>query len=132
SFRIIKEHETNMPLTEDVVICKDYELPHLHDEFLSYHEIVTNNLVTGLLIENITDARGGIILPIGDYDITIRMESVDGCEKYIEYNVSVIACDLPKGISPNGDGINDALELTGYRPLMLRIYNRHGKEVYSH
>lgn len=132
SFRIIKGQEPNMPLPEDVVICTSYELPNLPDELFSYHEIVSKDLVTGFPIETITDARGGTILPIGDYDITIRMESVDGCEKYIEYNVSVIACDLPKGISPNGDGINDALELTGYRPLMLRIYNRHGKEVYSH
>lgn len=132
SFRIIKGQEPNMPLPEDVVICTSYELPNLPDELFSYHEIVSKDLLTGFPIETITDARGGTILPIGDYDITIRMESVDGCEKYIEYNVSVIACDLPKGISPNGDGINDALELTGYRPLMLRIYNRHGKEVYSH
>lgn len=132
SFRIIKGQEPNMPTPEDVIICTSFELPSLPDPLFTYHEIVSKDLVTGFPIETITDAEEGTILPMGEYEVTIRMESVDGCEKYIDYNISVIACGLPKGISPNGDGINDALDLIGYRPLMLKIYNRHGKEVYSH
>lgn len=39
--------------------------------------------------------------------------------------------DVPKGISPNGDGANDVLDLTGYFVSRLTIYNRYGKEVYT-
>src|SRR5690606_10146574 len=87
---------------------------------------------SGFPIETKQDVPAGTILPIGDYDITIRLESKDGCEDYIEYSVTVVACDLPKGISPNNDGLNDRLDLTNYRALSLKIYNRYGKEVYSH
>lgn len=39
--------------------------------------------------------------------------------------------DLPKGISPNGDGKNDFLNLEGYFVDELNIYNRFGQKVYS-
>src|SRR5690606_7025233 len=74
----------------------------------------------------------GDFLSIGYYEVYVTDTTADGCEYTTSFKVSILPCDLPKGISPNGDGINDALELTAYRPLMLRIYNRHGKEVYSH
>ena len=38
---------------------------------------------------------------------------------------------IPKGISPNGDGDNDYLDLEGYFISKIVIYNRYGTEVYS-
>lgn len=39
--------------------------------------------------------------------------------------------NIPKGISPNGDGENDYLNLEGCFVSRIIIYNRYGKEVYS-
>src|SRR5690606_8967142 len=38
--------------------------------------------------------------------------------------------EIPKGISPNGDGENDYLDLDGYFVSKISIYNRYGTEVY--
>ncbi|NHM03061.1 choice-of-anchor L domain-containing protein, partial [Flavobacterium difficile] len=37
-------------------------------------------------------------------------------------------CEIQKGISPNGDGLNDYLELVANK---VEIFNRYGKEVYT-
>lgn len=39
--------------------------------------------------------------------------------------------NIPKGISPNGDGDNDYLDLSYFFVSKLIIYNRYGQEVYS-
>ena len=43
-------------------------------------------------------------------------------------NIVVEQCQIQKGISPNGDGLNDFLELVAKK---VEIFNRYGKEVYS-
>ena len=40
-------------------------------------------------------------------------------------------CDIPKGISPNGDGKNDNFDLSGLDVKKVEIFNRYGQEVYS-
>lgn len=52
------------------------------------------------------------------------------CDKIIE--VQLNDCIVPRGISPNADGLNDALDLSNFNLTDLKIYNRFGKEVYSH
>lgn len=39
--------------------------------------------------------------------------------------------EIPKGISPNGDGQNDYLDLSDYFASKLTIYNRYGNAVYT-
>src|SRR5690606_11485652 len=38
---------------------------------------------------------------------------------------------IPKGISPDGDGLNDRLDLTPFHVAKSTIFNRYGTEVYS-
>ncbi len=40
-------------------------------------------------------------------------------------------CNIQKGISPNGDGFNEYLDLVSFGGVDLKIYNRYGMEVYS-
>ena len=42
-----------------------------------------------------------------------------------------IYCDIQKGISPNGDGLNDFFDLEQKNVKQLSIYNRYGTKVYS-
>ncbi len=43
-------------------------------------------------------------------------------------SIQVELCEIQKGISPNGDGMNDYLELIANK---VEIFNRYGKEVYT-
>jgi gliding motility-associated-like protein len=50
------------------------------------------------------------------------------CASVVTMNILVEQCQIQKGISPNGDGLNDFLELVAKK---VEIFNRYGKEVYS-
>ena len=65
--------------------------------------------------------------------IYVYAVSEDGvCIDESSFTISYQECPIPKGISPNGDGINDALDLTAHRVRSLKIFNRFGTEVYSY
>jgi gliding motility-associated-like protein len=50
------------------------------------------------------------------------------CASVVTMSILVEQCQIQKGISPNGDGLNDFLELVAKK---VEIFNRYGKEVYS-
>lgn len=50
----------------------------------------------------------------------------------IKYLKIIEECIVPKGISPNGDGLNDRFDLTLFEAINLKIYNRYGNLVYEH
>jgi len=50
------------------------------------------------------------------------------CANPTTMTVNVEFCDIQKGISPNGDGLNDYLKLVANK---VEIFNRYGKEVYT-
>lgn len=64
----------------------------------------------------------------GQYTLTIDQNS---CEIFKEITVSSTACEIPRGISPNGDGLNEFFDLSGFDVKTIKIYNRYGLEVYS-
>ena len=80
----------------------------------------------------------------GDYDVTLHIETADGCSSEITHTV-VIEQDLifPNVITPNGDGSNDVFAIEnlntdinpedpdGYRNNKLEIFDRWGKKVYE-
>jgi gliding motility-associated-like protein len=49
----------------------------------------------------------------------------------ISGDADVVSCDIPKGVSPNGDGLNDTWDLSGYNVKKVEIFNRYGTKVYS-
>ncbi|WP_417352451.1 choice-of-anchor L domain-containing protein [Flavobacterium alkalisoli] len=67
----------------------------------------------------------------GDYMVTVTPLGGDICSSVLVQTVESIACTIPRGISPNGDGMNDEFDLTGFNVTKIGIFNRYGKEVYS-
>jgi gliding motility-associated-like protein len=65
----------------------------------------------------------------GIYTVTITTH--EGCVSQGSIEVENTNCLLPRGISPNGDGMNDSFDLTGFNVAKLSIFNRYGREVYS-
>jgi len=55
----------------------------------------------------------------------------NSCSQVGELTVIVDNCTIQKGISPNGDALNDYFDLSSYDVSKLQIFNRYGKEVYS-
>ncbi|PWA03988.1 T9SS type B sorting domain-containing protein, partial [Flavobacterium psychrotolerans] len=54
-----------------------------------------------------------------------------GCPAEATENVTFFYCEIPKGISPNGDGKNDVFDLSNFHVKKLEIFNRYGIKVYS-
>ncbi|MCF8319980.1 MAG: gliding motility-associated C-terminal domain-containing protein [Flavobacterium sp.] len=63
----------------------------------------------------------------GTYTSTV---TVNGCRYVNTQQVDGITCTIQKGISPNGDGDNEAFILSDVKS--LSIFNRYGTKVYSH
>ena len=55
------------------------------------------------------------------------------CSKLLTLSsdAEIVSCDIPKGVSPNGDGLNDTWDLRGYNVKKVEIFNRYGTKVYS-
>lgn len=63
---------------------------------------------------------------------TVEIITQEGCIVTGEVTVDNTSCLIPRGISPNNDGINDNLDLTGFGVTQISIFNRYGKEVYNY
>ena len=59
------------------------------------------------------------------------MISSNGCPGEATENVVSFYCDIPKGISPNGDTKNDFFDLGNFSVNKLEIFNRYGIKVYT-
>jgi gliding motility-associated-like protein len=66
----------------------------------------------------------------GTYTVTVTL---NGCVSTASIIVSKedIACMIQKGISADGDGLNDNFDLTAFNVKKITIFNRYGMEVYS-
>lgn len=73
-----------------------------------------------------------VITTAGTYSVTVSVANGgDPCSTTHEFNANDISCLIPQGISPNGDGLNDTFDLSGFNVSKLSIFNRYGKSVYS-
>ncbi|WMI69013.1 choice-of-anchor J domain-containing protein [Mangrovimonas sp. YM274] len=58
--------------------------------------------------------------------------TLGGCSTSASYTVEKFSCgEIPKGISPDGNGKNDTFDLTGFQVVKLSIFNRYGTEVFN-
>lgn len=71
-------------------------------------------------------ANGSLELPLV-FTVTVTSGS---CTGEASYTVETIMCQIPRGISPNGDGDNDTFDLTDLGVQEIVIFNRYGKKVF--
>lgn len=58
--------------------------------------------------------------------------TLNGCTTQRDFTVENNPCrTIPRGISPNGDEVNDTFDLSGYGVNDISIFNRYGTKVYS-
>lgn len=63
--------------------------------------------------------------------VYVRGENSNGCFTIVPVTLLAGDCDVPRGISPNGDNMNDRFDLSAIEVLQLTIFDRYGHEVYS-
>src|SRR5690606_14992948 len=63
--------------------------------------------------------------------IFVRGENAEGCADVAELTLIREKCEIQKGISANGDNVNDTFDLSSYEVSKLQIFNRYGTKVYS-
>jgi large repetitive protein len=66
------------------------------------------------------------------YSLTVIPMDNNECSLTTTVLVEDTACDIPRGISPNNDGLNDNFDLAALDVKKLSIFNRYGQEVYNH
>lgn len=132
TIQIVEGEKPEMQQPEDKDVCDTYVLPELPNPLYSYSEITSYDLYTNEAGQVLNNKKAGDVLEPGKYMVTVNIVSKDGCKDKVSYMVRVLACsELPAGISPNGDGKNDALDLAKFFPKSVKIYNRYGREVFS-
>lgn len=64
--------------------------------------------------------------------VMVRMTNTSGCitTNTIEIDNKNL-CLIPKGISPQGDGLNDTFDLSQFGGVSLQIFNRYGMKIYD-
>lgn len=121
---LIHEEAIAMQIEDQNLECETFILPQLP----KYNRYFTKPHGEGLELQ----AGMEILMPM-----EIFIYAKNGSERILcidesHFKVNYDECPLPKGISPNGDGLNDALDLSGHGITQIKIYNREGVEVYSH
>ncbi len=97
-----------------------------------------NNSFTNNVNYSWTNAAGTIVgntqsitvTVAGNYTCLITVNGT-GCLKSEVFTANDITCSIPKGISPNADGLNDSFDLTGLNVTQLSVFNRYGSKVYA-
>jgi gliding motility-associated-like protein len=53
------------------------------------------------------------------------------CYDETNFLITYNDCPIPKGFSPNGDGVNDSFDLSQHGATSVKIFNRSGSEVFT-
>jgi len=69
-----------------------------------------------------------VVKAVDNYKVVINS---NGCSAEATENVTFFYCEIPRGISPNGDNKNDFFDLSNLHVSKLEIFNRYGVKVYS-
>lgn len=64
-------------------------------------------------------------------NFSVSVTNSDGCTSSQSLSIETIFCGIQKGISPNGDNLNDYFDLALLDVEKLSIFNRYGRKVYS-
>lgn len=117
---------------KDVNLCTEYTLPPLTDEEF-YYKLERLDEDAKFVVETLPQPTvGQVINKVGYYRVSIKKTNEYECENVKTFILFVENCSYPKGISPNGDGDNDVLDLTYNNVVELKVFNRYGKVVYEH
>lgn len=91
--------------------------------------LAVGEVVTYHVTVKIDDKQLGDFINIVNIEAETNEDPVLLCETCIDIDRQKVI--IPKGISPNGDGLNDRLDLTPFHVAKISIFNRYGTEVFA-
>ncbi|HSD14706.1 MAG TPA: gliding motility-associated C-terminal domain-containing protein, partial [Flavobacterium sp.] len=98
--------------------------PEINLDSLTYTWTSPDGTVLNTNPINVTGSTAGL------YTLTIT--SANGCSVTNTYAVSCTNCGIPKGVSPNNDGLNDNFDLSCLSGITkVKIFNRYGVTVFE-
>lgn len=108
------------------VIASNFSL----SDISSYQWIINQSLVPESGNQIILSKYSHLLGEVNSIEVNIM--DVNGClhSKAIQIDENFL-CKIQKGISPNGDGLNDYLDLVSFGGVDLKIFNRYGTVVYE-
>ncbi|EHQ41934.1 gliding motility-associated C-terminal domain-containing protein [Myroides odoratus] len=109
--------------------CTPYRLPELPEGYAYYLEPNKqgNNIKLNTPESIFYGPKTIYIYATKDYGLP----ELNDCTFEDSFTVTTEGCIIAKGISPNGDGLNDYWDLEPYGVINLKIFNRYGVEVYK-
>lgn len=120
-----------------ITYCKNYEF-YIEAK---YKESLSSPIVNyDWTINNAKINNKNTILKLADFQnllkaqntVEVTLTDEKGCKLNKKINFSnKNLCKIQKELSPNGDGINDFLDLSSFGGVDLKIYNRFGNVVYE-
>lgn len=129
---IIIKAPVEVKIPTDVNLCEKYTLPVLTDDEF-YYKLERLDEDGKFVVKTLPQPNENqLIDEVGYYKVSIKKTNEYGCEDVKSFILFVENCSYPKGISPNGDGDNDYLDLTYNNVQELKVFNRYGKLVYEH
>lgn len=129
---VIIKAPVEVKIPTPVNLCEKYTLPVLTDDEF-YYKLERLDEDANFVVETLPQPNENqLIDKVGYYRVSIKKTNEYGCEDVKSFILFVENCSYPKGISPNGDGDNDYLDLTYNNVVELKVFNRHGKLVYEH
>ncbi|MGG5507785.1 MULTISPECIES: gliding motility-associated C-terminal domain-containing protein [unclassified Myroides] len=121
---VIHEEAIAMQIENQNLECETFVLP----QPLKYNRYFTRPHGQGLELQPGQE----ILMPMEIFIYAKNGSAQVECIDESSFKVNYDDCPLPKGISPNGDGLNESLDLSGHGISQIKIFNRDGVEVYSH
>ena len=138
-------HDCALPVTVTVEI-KRIDTPLLNSYCTKnelYIEVLTPDLenqfqwqINGIAIEELSPtiqfSKYPNLLHENQNKVTVSMTNTLGCvtTNTIEIENKNL-CIIPRGISPQGDGVNDTFDLGHFGGVSLQIFNRYGMKLYE-
>jgi gliding motility-associated-like protein len=103
----------------------------------SPNNVLTYSINSGSQQTITLNSLGEALIEVNNSTTTIVIELLEidngSCSNSISTTatIDVVNCVIPKGVSPNNDGLNDTWDLSGFDVKQVQIFNRYGVEVYS-
>ncbi|MFN3756627.1 MAG: gliding motility-associated C-terminal domain-containing protein, partial [Flavobacterium sp.] len=87
-----------------------------------------NNSESFNVTQYLAGQSGSMSLPLTFF---ATVTDVNGCSATNSYVIEAVYCGIQRGISPNGDNLNDFFDLRLLNVKHLSIFNRYGVKVYQ-
>ncbi len=105
----------------------DIENPNPHYIYTWTHPNGTVHIGESISIPEIDAEDSGLYMVTA----SVAPNHPNNCIANASINIHSNYCELPKGLSPNGDGLNDFFDLSDFNVEKLKIFNRYGRMVYE-